>query len=552
MVNLPLRKLGDAGIVTDRNPYDLPLNAFSDGLNVIFDEGKAVRAPAFKSLYDQIQTPANWLWSDGSLGSWDNFGFGWNCVTPNTNDDNARLMSSYNHPANGSTLVVANVDKSAFDYVGGTFANVTPTVVSTGGTDTTPWTHTELAGFSVLCRSGLTPYVRDIQGDALYELMTSATGWASTTYAKAIRSYKDFFIALNVTKAGTTYDTMVKWCDPVQYRTAKSNIDWDETSTTNSAGENIIGNARTAIEDGLAMGNVFIIYTQTESIVMEFTGSSLIFSFRDLFHDDGVIAKNCVAAIGNTHYVFGYNDIYTHNGVQKQSLADDRVRRKIYSEMDRSKADKFFVTYDSMLDLVYFCYVSTDSSLGFTNTNYCNKAAVFNVRNSTWGFMDLPNIAGAAMTYSSAATKDVLAMVGLRNVSNGINGSRVYAVDLLRSGSVVTTPHPETIKTSYIERLGVDLDETQAPLRSMKQLNSAVPQIGVTNNAHTVNIKLGFTDLPTASTATYTSSTFTPGSEYKVDARANGRLVAYKIEETSGNYYNLSGIDFDITMLSSR
>ena len=47
MVNLHLRKLGDAGIITDRNPYDLPLNAFSDGLNVIFDEGKAVRAPAF-------------------------------------------------------------------------------------------------------------------------------------------------------------------------------------------------------------------------------------------------------------------------------------------------------------------------------------------------------------------------------------------------------------------------------------------------------------------------------------------------------------------------
>ena len=44
---LPVRDLGSAGVITDVAPYNIPMNAFSTGINVRFDEGKVRRAPIF-------------------------------------------------------------------------------------------------------------------------------------------------------------------------------------------------------------------------------------------------------------------------------------------------------------------------------------------------------------------------------------------------------------------------------------------------------------------------------------------------------------------------
>ena len=37
---LPVRDLGGVGVITDINSYNLPINAFTAGINVRFDEGK--------------------------------------------------------------------------------------------------------------------------------------------------------------------------------------------------------------------------------------------------------------------------------------------------------------------------------------------------------------------------------------------------------------------------------------------------------------------------------------------------------------------------------
>ena len=47
---LPVRDLGSAGVITDTAPYNIPINAFSTGINVRFDEGKVRRAPIFREV----------------------------------------------------------------------------------------------------------------------------------------------------------------------------------------------------------------------------------------------------------------------------------------------------------------------------------------------------------------------------------------------------------------------------------------------------------------------------------------------------------------------
>ena len=57
MALLKLRNLGASGIITDRLSVDLPQTAFSDGKNIRFMDGKAVKFLGEESYY---APSANW------------------------------------------------------------------------------------------------------------------------------------------------------------------------------------------------------------------------------------------------------------------------------------------------------------------------------------------------------------------------------------------------------------------------------------------------------------------------------------------------------------
>ena len=50
MPNLPIRGLGSVGVVTDVDPYSLPINAYTRAKNVRFDSGKVTRGPIFRGV----------------------------------------------------------------------------------------------------------------------------------------------------------------------------------------------------------------------------------------------------------------------------------------------------------------------------------------------------------------------------------------------------------------------------------------------------------------------------------------------------------------------
>ena len=54
MAILPIRELGNTGVITDVSPYNIPINAYSSAINVRFDEGKVSRAPIFRTIKDTL------------------------------------------------------------------------------------------------------------------------------------------------------------------------------------------------------------------------------------------------------------------------------------------------------------------------------------------------------------------------------------------------------------------------------------------------------------------------------------------------------------------
>lgn len=570
MATLPLRDLGGVGVVSDANPYDLPSNAFSDGNNVIFDEGRISRAPVFKQLYPAIK----------SMKSWDDFGATtWESGTTTfesaegANTTASRFVGSYADPASGETVFVCDNTGVVRAYPNGLLQDVTPG--STLVTNEQPWASTLVSGISVLSRKDTRPYVRNLKTDTNYGHFNTAQ-WAADTTCAVLRSYNDFLIALNVTKGATNYPTMVKWSNPVEYSAAVSTIVWDPSNPANVAGENILGELRNPIIDGLTLGNQFIIYSSDQVWLMEYTGSSLVYNFRRLFPTGGIINVNCVVEVEGKHFVFGQDDIYVHDGSTKKSIADGRVRRKIYKNLDQNKKSRFFVLHDSVANLIYFNFYTRQNEANFKDTAFCNRAAVYNYRSDTWSFMDLPNVVGGAEAqvalnkvqfpdvndsyenyntdYVSFETNTpkIPIMLGITDTNNGLTESRVYAIDLPTVGAVNLPAALETFKQAYVAREGLDLDEVKAGLRGYKLIQSVVPQAEFEVTDGTFNWKLGATDLPGGAIVYSTNYDYSPDTEYKIDTKVAGRYLAYRISTDDIENFRISGFDADVVILSKR
>lgn len=551
MANLPIRNVGAIGVITDVNPHDLPINAYSNCANVIFQNNKIERAPVFKNTFSL---------SNLSTASQEQ--------TPVT-------AFSYTHPTNGAVFGLALRNDLVYEYASGTAADVSPVGVVPTSIDETPWTATEVAGLSILCRETTEPYIKDPVASNLYSYM-SVGDWPTSDRAVSMRGFKDFIIAMNVTEGGVTSDTKVKWCDALLYRQPVADVEWTPT-TSNLAGSNVLTDFSSPIVDGFPLGNKFIIYSNNESAQMEYTGSSFVFSFKPLFKHDGVINKNCVANTGRVHYVFGSDDIYMHDGVTTKSLAQDRVKNRVYSEIDRENQSRCFVHYDNDKQLVYFCYKSAYTGVGFFDTYFCNRAAVYNITNNTWSFVDLPNCVGASVAESTISSTTYAQTTGsylstpgsyntfgqelsrvstfasIRDDALGIGANLALASDSLYSGKVNLPVYETVIKPAFVERLGLDLDETQAPLRAYKQIRSIIPQISAIDTGVEVDVYLGYTTHPTESVAVYpTQAAYLVGTDYKIDSKANGRLVAYRVESDSASYFNFSAADIEVEVTGAR
>ena len=537
MAIIPIRQLGDAGVYTDVSPYNIPINAFNKGFNVRFDEGKVLRAPIFRKIKD-------------SLGFTPRFAYG---VVPSTGFD---------------TVVITSDAWVINEYAAGTVTNRSGSI--SGSSDPRPYTGTSLADVTYLNRPDRVPVYRGPAGTNFADL----PNWTANWRAASLRSYGDFLVALNMTEGASNFPTRVRFSNLALAGQVPDS--WDETDTTKSAGFNDLVQIKTQIIDGATLGTNFIIYASDQVWMMEFVGGTFIFNFRKLFTDAGIINQNCAVEVEGKHFVFGAFDIYTHDGTSKQSICDERVKNFIFSSLNNAAADKCFVQHNPTLNEIYFCYQSGDQYVHFPNADRCNRAAVYNYRNNSWSFMDIPNVSSGTVanvnsvaTYATSTTTYALTggtyyqqqdsfnkhtlMVGESLSADGITSDKLYGVDLSDAGQIAFQLDTEATKPVYLERTGLDLDEGQLTASQYVVVTRIYPQADTINsNDTTMNFEFGASDIP-RSTPSYASQvTFNIATDHKIDSRAAGRYLSYRVTLNDNKDFELSGFDLDVTPTGRR
>ena len=539
MPTIPIRTLGKIGVITDVNAFDLPPEALSSARNVRFSKGNITNAHVWR---EAIASPT---------GGSPVFTF---------------TAERTNQP---DYLGYVTSDGKVYHVLNGTADEVSISGY-VPATSTAVRSFTTLQGVYYSNQEDRVPwFYKSTSTD--YAVLTN---WDTNHRCKVLRGFKDYLIALNVTKSAAVYPNMVKWSNIALYDAVPDS--WDPADTTKSAGENTIAEIQTDILDGMTLRNSFIVYATDQAWVMEYSAGPDVFQFYKLFGDRGIASTNCVTEVDGLHFVLDDDDIYMHDGVSPpKSIVDKRVKNHIFRNMDLTKAEKFFVYHERSASEVWFCFNSNMGNLKWLGSacTYCNYAAVYNYSEDTWTFHDLPNVSSMSSvgwqitpTYATTSlTYDTTGSSYADLIPNNTNNTfaasvaegtiattRITQVDSGLGTALPFNSVSELAVVPYTERTGLDLDELVPELRTYKNYRSVYPQVTVEDASAPFSFKFGGVDMPSQNLEWDTLQTFEPTTEYKLDTRSRGRYLAWYFEGANNNTYSLSGFDLDFVAVSRR
>jgi hypothetical protein len=497
---IPVKNAGAIGVIKDVSQSELPINAWTDASNIRFISGSALQFYGHSEAYN-TPTVAPQFVMPVSVGS-------------------ARYWMY--HSASKSFVVT----------------NSGGTAVHTGVVN--QWTGFVFGGIPVM-NTGDTATVPMYWDMNLANKFVDLTAWPANTYCKSLRPYKNFLVALNVTKAGTNYPHMIKWSHPADPGTLPST--WDITDTTKDAGEQPIAEGDGEIVDGLQLKDSFIVYKERSAHRMDFIGGVFVMSNKQIFGMSGLLQRNCVVEFDGYHLAVTSSDVVVHDGYNAQSVLDNAARRFFFQNIDEEAKGRVFVFKNPFLNEIFIAYPSIGATV-------CDKALVYNYKDKTVTFRSLPNLNHA--TYGAVANDLVPSWAadadpwdadltawngpdytpGSARVLMASADTKLYLLDGSASFNGV-------IPSAHLERRCLPIG---SPDRRI--LVRGIRPIIYGNEGATVIVKVGYADSPFAE-PTYTSMTHTIGSTLKVDCMVNGRYIAIRFESGTAYQWRLDSYQID-------
>ena len=512
--------VGGIGVNKDLSQVELPNNAWSDVKNIRFSNGSAWSSSGYSQVYNTPVSPI--------------------ChVLP-------IRVEQYRY------WICCSATKIYIAVESGGLSNYTPQTVGvdwvlTGGPNT--WTSALLGGVPVVNTGGNTPPMSvDLFAGVLNNLFTALPNWPSGVTCKSMRAYKNFLVALNVTKPGGHYPYMVKWSHPADPGTTP--ISWDETDPTMDAGETALSEGYDPIVDGMQLRDTFMIYRESSVWRMDFTGGAYVFKFSKVLGTSGIMAKNCAVEVDGWHFVLTGSDVIMHDGVTATSVLDRQTRRFLFANIDVDNNALCFVFKHPFLNEVYVCYTQAGSTA-------CDKAMVWNYVDKTVSFRDLPNLLHAAygpipsgMTSTWALDSDPWGadITTWSSPDFGPERARVLmagnapALYMLDGSNAQGGAQVDC----YLERRGLTLNAPEA----MKLVRAIRPRI-YSQAGGTINIQVGGQDDPWSEPKWCAPVPFNIGSSVKSDMLVSGRYIAIKFSVGTAFQWRLDSYDIDVETMGA-
>ena len=493
MVTIPA--VGKFGLIADTLPQELDISAWSAGANVRFVNGAAERVHGHSAIFTTPVITPYW-------------------ITPYTTSA-ARFW------------VYAGLGKVYADD-GATQTNITPASDFTGAIDDR-WTGGSIGGVLVMSNGVEIPHYW--AGNTANDLAV-LPGWDANWKCKFIRPFKNFLVAGYISKSGTAYPHMIKWCHPIQPGAITALGDWDEGNPALDAGERDLAETPDLLVDALPMGDQLIIYKERSMYSAQQSFDDSVFITRRLPGDVGLLARGCVVDTPVGHVVLTAGDLVVHQGQGTQSVLEGKWRKRLFQFIDSENATRCFLTVNPKKCEVWVCYPLVGATV-------CTQALVWNWLTGAVGHRDLPNATyGATGQINFAAATTMNGLTGTMDDLFGATDANEFAANEGRLVICTTAPaiylcdtgatFAGTAVSASLERTGLAFDDPQR----RKLVKGIWPRIDAPVGT-VLSIQVGGTDDIEQQITWGEAFTYTVGTSLKADVFASGRYIGIRYSSTS-------------------
>lgn len=354
---VPINQVGQIGLVRDISPHELPLNAWSAMQNM---RARGRFMETFLGQEQVLGTPS---------------------VAPYT------VMYA---PDGASNLWVYGGLTAIYGTDGTSHVNLSRTTPVYGATAEDNWT-TCVLGEVALMNNGVDAPQFWLPKGAMDTDFADLTNWPASTTCKAFRSFKQFLLALDVTKTGVRYPHMVKWSHPADPRAVPAS--WDHTDPTKDAGEYTLSETPGFLVDCLPLRDINVVYKEDSVWGMQYVGGVYIFRFYKIF-DFGLRVRRAVTMLPKgQHMLWTGEDLVVHDAQNYRSILTDRDRVWMNNNTNLQFQNRFFCATAWKQNEAWFCFVYGTPASGF---EFPNLAYVWNYVDDTITLRDLPSISHIA------------------------------------------------------------------------------------------------------------------------------------------------------------
>ncbi len=357
-MQLDVDAAGAVGVAKDLSPHRLPPNAWTDARNMKFDNVKALRVEGYTqpASVPPIATYGLFPFFDGQTTFW--------------------LM-----PGLEKTYV--------FD--GATYTNVTRQTASVDvnytGAEGNYWNGGTLHGYVILNNGADVPQTWNPPYGVTK--LADLVNWPSTDIANVVRPWRNFLIALDITRSSVRKPYLVKWSQPADPGTLPTS--WDATDATKDAGETDLADTPDRLVDCAPMREGNIIYKESSTWGMVLSRNQYIFRFYPIYKTLGLLAQGCAIELEGKHFVVSERDIVIHDAANEpESLLETKLRNWFYKTLDPTHYDRMRVCYYPRNREVWVMFPELGNS-------WCNLALVYNLVYKGWEIREIPQL--SAISY---------------------------------------------------------------------------------------------------------------------------------------------------------
>jgi hypothetical protein len=428
----------------------------------------------------------------------------------------------------------------------GTHTDITRAAGDYTATADTKWTGGALTSYLIFNNVNDAPQSWDgnTSNDAIL-----LNAWTSTHRCAAMRPLRNYLVAVNVNKNGTTYPVLVKWshaADPGALPTS-----WDHTNPALDAGEQDIADSNGELVDLMPLGDLGIIYATDSYHAMQYVGGTYIWRFQKLFGGAGAISQNCAIEYPGGHCVLSSGDVISHAGGAPRSVINARMRTNLFNAIDSTYFGRSFLAHNELRSEIWVCIPETGQTA-------CTKAYVWNYAQDSWSIRDLPNATAANLgpvvsaTTSTWATAEgtwaddtgTWASPNISSIKRRLvlttSGTKLYLVD---DGTTYDGSSP----SMYVERTGLDLGDPT----TIKFVKSVRPHIDAAIGT-VVNVRMGGSMTADGQVSWSDAIPYTVGSSIGAYGRVSGRFVAVKLESTAGAAWRCRKLEIEYVAGGAR